>query len=393
MLARGKTMARQALVRALYQRTASNRAKKRHDSRDIKRILVIRPDHLGDLLFATPTLDLIRQVFPQAHITGAVGPWGKAMWADNPNLDGLDIIPFPGITSRGGLASYTLLGETARRLAGERYDFGIALRFDHWWGAALLWAAGVPRRWGYDTPGMCAWLTNPVQYTPGKHEVEQDLRVVEAVVEAECGVPLQPPHIDRSTGQPPLRPPNPSAPPEGLFDDWLGAPRRAMIHPGTAAANKLWTIQGWAEVIRKLASEGWSVALTGSPDERALGGAIMAVSADAGSRLYNFAGRTANVSQLTWMLDRADMVLGVDNGPLHIADALGKQTLHLYGPSDETIWGPWGDPRTHRAFRAPGTHPTMRLDTLSSALEGGSEMRAITPDMVMEQIRKLQNEQ
>ena len=84
------------------------------------------------------------------------------------------------------------------------------------------------------------------------------------------------------------------------------------------------------------------------------------------------------------------MVLGVDNGPLHIADALGKPTLHLYGPSDETIWGPWGDPRKHRAFRAPGTHPAAHLETGAPGIEGGPEMRAITVDMVMGEITKLQ---
>ena len=61
---------------------------------------------------------------------------------------------------------------------------GIVLRFDHWWGAALLWASAIPRRWGYGTPGMSAWLTGSVPYVPGRHEVEQDLHLVEAAIHA-----------------------------------------------------------------------------------------------------------------------------------------------------------------------------------------------------------------
>ena len=46
--------------------------------------------------------------------------------------------------------------------------------------------------------------------------------------------------------------------------------------------------------------------------------------------------------------------------------------------------GPWGDPARHRALRAPGTQPTMRLEVGSTELEGGPEMRAISVEMVME---------
>src|SRR5918912_2307577 len=178
-----KVLARTALIRAMYTRTAASR-RWRHDG-EVERILVIRPDHLGDLLFATAALSRLRRAFPDAFINGLAGPWGRAMWEDNPCLDSLDTLPFPGIGGhrRGGrLRPYTLLGKAAGRTARERYDLGIVLRFDHWWGAAMLWASGIPRRWGYRTPGMGSWLTNAVPYAPGRHEVEQDLRLVEAVI-------------------------------------------------------------------------------------------------------------------------------------------------------------------------------------------------------------------
>ncbi len=401
MLGYGKIVARQALLRAMHSRSAlRNRRKVRR--RDIRRILVMRPDHLGDLLFATPSLEIIRQSFPDGHITGAVGPWGRAMWEGNPNLDALVTIPFPGIAGHNGggsFAPYRLLGDTAERLKGAKYDLGIALRFDHWWGAALMWAAGIPYRWGYNTPGMGAWLTDKVRFVPGKHEVEQDIRLLEAMLqgtERQRAVSLR---IDRERGTPPLKPPTPIPPPnvDDLLGAWLASSRRAVIHPGTGAANKLWTISGWAEVIAKLMAEGWAVALTGSPTERALSDAIINVEArhtppmpSAGTPpLINVAGKTSNLGELAWVLREAHMVLGVDSGPLHIATALGKPTLHLYGPTDESIWGPWGDSQRHRPLRAPGTHPTMHLDVGSKALEGGPEMRSITPEMVLAEVSQL----
>jgi ADP-heptose:LPS heptosyltransferase len=385
-----KSLVRGSLLRLTNPRLIAPSRKDAEGS--INRIVVVRPDHLGDLLFATPALELIRQAFPSAHITGLVGPWGRAIWHGNTNLNALATVRFPGIVAgkHGGiLGPYRLLKTTAEKLGAEEYDLGIVLRFDHWWGAAMLAAARVPRRWGYDTPGMGAWLTNAVPYQSGRHEVEQNIALAEAVTTSARLVRQTPMQISRAKGLPRLRPPNAEAVVSDALSKWLAAPRRVVIHPGTAAANKLWTIGGWAQVARALLREGWAVVITGSPDEEKLAGEIMKAIGSLlplGNVLVNMAGQTANVAQFMWVLERANVVLGVDNGPLHLADALGKPSLHLYGPSDETIWGPWGDPTLHRAFRAPGTHPTMHLDVGSSKLEGGPEMRAITPEMVIREI-------
>ncbi len=385
-----KMQARKVLA-VLFCALPAIRNRVRRRGGPVRRILVIRPDHLGDLLFATPSAALLRRAFPNAHITGAVGPWGRVMWEGNPNIDALEIVPFTGIVEAGrGLEPYKLLARAARRLGAGSYDLGIVLRADHWWGAALMWAAGIPKRWGYDTPGMNAWLTNSVLYTPGLHEVEQNLRLTEAVVghTEHSDISLK---INRRQGEPRLRPPCALPPNEEVQRAFVGAKgeqqeKRAIIHPGTAGANKLWTISGWAEVADRLAEKGWSVALTGSPDEQELCARIAGASK---SKPLDLAGRTANVGQLVWLMERADLVLGVDSGPLHIADALGKPTLHLYGPSDEAAWGPWGDPDLHRALRAPNTRPTMQLGVALRQQEGGPQMRAITPAMVMSEIAKL----
>ena len=77
-----------------------------------QRLLVIRPDHLGDLLFTTPALHYLRSQYPQAHITALIGPWGEAVLAGNPDVDEILTLPFPGFTREpkgGALAPYALL--------------------------------------------------------------------------------------------------------------------------------------------------------------------------------------------------------------------------------------------------------------------------------------------
>ena len=70
-------------------------------ARPVRRILVIRPDQVGDLLFATPALARLREAFPAAHITGLIGPWGRGtVWERLPELNEVQTCPFPGIVAR-----------------------------------------------------------------------------------------------------------------------------------------------------------------------------------------------------------------------------------------------------------------------------------------------------
>jgi heptosyltransferase III len=376
---------------------------------EIKSILVVRPDHLGDLLFATPALSRLRQAFPGARITALVGPWGRPIWEGNPDIDRLEVIQFPGIADRNTgstLSPYKLLRTEAQRVEREEHDLGIALRFDHWWGAALLAAGEVPYRWGYSTPGMGAWLTNSVHYTPGRHEVEQNLALVEQAIAAhatpEAREQLGPLVINRAAGIPSLRPPASEPPLPERLGHWQEGSRRAVIHPGTSSSNKLWTVDGWVQVVRRLLGGGWTVAITGSAHERRLAEAIISpVQSRAAERgvlperarsLVNLAGETASLAQLVWVFEQAELVVGVDSGPLHIAAALDKPTLHLFGPSDEVAWGPWGNPDRHRVLRAPGTVSTgllMPAAPSTNPLQGGPEMLAITSDAVLAELRYL----
>src|SRR3954463_3514825 len=105
------------------------------------RILLIRPDHLGDLVMTTPVLQALRKQAPNAHITMMVGPWSSAVVECHPALNQLITCPFPGFqrATQKPLEPYIVLLKTARQLRHERYDLAINLRPDFWWGAALLY--------------------------------------------------------------------------------------------------------------------------------------------------------------------------------------------------------------------------------------------------------------
>src|SRR5712692_7072063 len=64
------------------------------------RILLIRPDHLGDMLCVTPALRFLRAQMPDAHVTALVGSWAEPVIANNPYVDDVQTLEFPGFTRR-----------------------------------------------------------------------------------------------------------------------------------------------------------------------------------------------------------------------------------------------------------------------------------------------------
>jgi ADP-heptose:LPS heptosyltransferase len=324
-----------------------------------RRVLVIKPDHLGDLLLATPALAALRGALPGARITGLVGPWARRMWQGNPDLDALVELPFPGFdraARRGGplapLRPYLALARYAVLLRREGYDAALLLRDDHWWGAALAALAGIPRRVGHAHPLCAPLLTDALPYEPREHVTRQALRVVACVGEwGSGGVGASRPEV--LLGRPPMRfvpAPQEEAWADGWVAEHLAAGERlVVIHPGTGGAAKHWLPERWGAVADALAAEpGVRLLLTGGPGEGALVAQIAALTA---APALTLAGQTS-VGQLAALLGRAALVLGADSGPLHIAVSQGAPTIHLFGPSDHARFGPWGHPSRHAVLRA-----------------------------------------
>ena len=111
-----------------------------HKTLETPRILLIRPDHLGDLIMTTPVFHALKQKAPEAHISVLVGPWSREVIAHHPDIDSILTCPFPGFqrAAQKALTPYILLFKEAKQLQREHFDVAINLRPDFWWGAALL---------------------------------------------------------------------------------------------------------------------------------------------------------------------------------------------------------------------------------------------------------------
>ena len=297
-----------------------------------RRVLLVRPDHVGDVLLTSPAVAAVRRALPQAHLTYLVGPWGAEVARHGPEVDRLETVPFPGFSRRpkpNALQPYLLLWHTARRLRRASYDLALILRPDHWWGALLALVAGIPARAGFDTPETRPLLTAARHLDPTEHAVEQALGLVRFAGLSVDGTPDRP--VFRLTEREQLAAAQ-------RFASW-GLDQRQVValQPSAGAALKSWPVVRWARLADELAGLGLAVLLVGGPDDGRLLGAIQA-------RMRAPAAALAHGQELgdsAAIYARCQLVVGLDGGAAHLAHAVGTPSVRLYGPASPSVFGPW----------------------------------------------------
>lgn len=197
------------------------------------------------------------------------------------------------------------------------------------------------------------------QWRADEHEVHRWCRLLK-----ESGIPADPARLDI---------PLPSVPPPAA------AVGSTLVHPGAAFPSRRWPADRWVAVVRAEVDSGRRVVLTGGPDEEALCRSI-ADSAGLPAECV-LAGRT-DVVQLAAAVGAAARVLCADTGVAHLATALGRPSVVLFGPVPPAEWGPPADRPIHRALWAG-----KRGNPLGDALDPGLD--AITIGQVLSALSDL----
>ncbi len=341
-----------------------------------ERLLIIRPDHLGDALLATPAIQALKAARPKLEIHALCGAWSAELLAHYPAIDTVLTLPFPGFRRDGAAAQnpYTLALRSARWLRQIGYSSALILRPDHWWGALLAYLAGIRQRIGYDLSDTAPFLTAAYRHQH-QHAVLQNLRLVEgwtgAIERGNIRLSFPVNATDRNYI-------------DKRLTDWGIAPTRALvcIHPGSGAPSKIWQADKWARVADSIASQYDAALLfTGGAGEAAL---ISDISAKMQAQTYSIAGET-NIGQLAALYQRAAAVLGPDSGALHLAAAVQTATVALFGPADPVEFAPWGKPERHAVLSAPlACRPCRILDWRADQPEYHPCVRDITVEQVLD---------
>ena len=223
------------------------------------RLLIIRPDHLGDMLLTTPAIRAIKRGRPELGIHVLCGPWCAELLANYDEIDQVLTMPFPGF-GRGGARGgnpWKLALRTAGKLRRIGYDSAIIMRPDHWWGALVAKLAGIGQRIGYEEPGVAPFLTDAGGLVH-EHVVEQNLRLAAMLTGISSGDSIR---LDF-----PLRDEDRDFIDRCLAERKIAREKPVIcIHPGSGAASKLWTSDKWASVADRVARDyDVAVVLTGT---------------------------------------------------------------------------------------------------------------------------------
>ena len=341
---------------------------------DGRTILLIRPDHLGDVLLTIPAIRALRQARPDARLVALAGPWSAGVVSAYPDIDVTLTLPFPGFSrnpTRPSAHPYRLASEWARQLRQLEADTAIIFRPDHWWGGLLARLAGIPQRVGYATPDLSPFLTDTRPLRTG-HAVEHSMSLVQSWTGPVPAPPLTFPvdNADRAL----IR--------QKLADAGLpaGAPR-VIIHPGAGTHIKQWPAAHWARVADRLITEwGQPAIFTGGDHEIRL---VREITDLMRGPAISLAGET-NLFELAALYEGARVVLGPDSGPLHLATAVQTPTVHLFGPADPVEFGPWGDPQHHAVLTTDiACRPCRVLDWPGASAAEHPCVRDIGPDAVI----------
>jgi len=308
---------------------------------EVREVLVLRLDRIGDMLMSLPALSTLRAALPRARIRLAVGRWSAEIAAHAP-VDEVLIWSAPWAARSGeSRDSARELWRRARAMRRDGLDLALDLQGDL--RSNLLMAlTGARRRVGYANTGGAYLLTGVVPLDETISWVEQN----QAAVEAAVGVAgLSPPAaIDSTRGRHRERT-------EALFGSLgLAAARRPLIgvHPSGGRTVKQWDPARWAEVAARLESEfGATVVVTGSEADRPLAAVVARALR---GQAVDLTGRLG-VGETMDVIAGLDLFLSPDTGPMHMACAIGTPSVAVFGPSDPVRYFSGRGPR-HVVVRA-----------------------------------------
>jgi heptosyltransferase-1 len=300
------------------------------------RILVVRLGSMGDVIHALPAVASLKHSFPHSRLSWVIKPRWAPLLEGNPFVD--EIIPFTR-TAREILA-------TRRLLRRERFELAVDLQ-----GliqSALVAASakadkivGLARSQARES--FAAMFYSSAVRTSAVHRVDRYLELVAAAGASS---------LLRTFPLPPGRPEGTL--PEGPF---------VLACPLAGWGSKQWPLDHYTDLARRLKMP---LVVNGPLDSEDV--------------LRQIEGAHVHLSGLEGLIDatrRAQAIVGVDSGPVHLAAALGKPGVAIYGPTDPASHGPYGG--TLQVLRSSSAITSYKR----RAADPGS-MRAISPAEVLE---------
>ena len=294
-----------------------------------ERILLIRPCCLGDVVLATAALQALRDAYPEAHITWAVGSWSQSIIAHHPLVDAfLD-------TGEADLPTRSLPDflRFVRQMRAGRFDIVISLVRSPLMSLAVR-LSGAPIRAGIDSNGRGFGYSVrvPIEPNTSRHEAAIYLDVIRALTHAEASYEAHIPilesaevHVEQLLAQ------------HSIQRYWVVNPAGGD-NPGMRFHQKRYPPEKFAELIREMSPIiNADVILIAGPNDQPI---VDQVQEKLPSPVPSFVG-SLHFAEIGALANGASLYLGNDTGLTHLAAASGGKTAMLMGPTDPNRYAPY----------------------------------------------------
>ncbi len=277
---------------------------------------------IGDMVLLTPALRALKQTFSGSRLELLLRPRVADLMGAHPYVDDC-------IVDEKAEGRYLSLSGLVHQIRDKCFDLAVVLHPTSFRNALLPFLARIPSRIGTNVSGRGLLLTKSCRDRTNIHEVHRYLRVLRLLEIDTASDGLEFWHTDTD---------------RGFIENLLcveGVSREdrvIAVNLGTTWTTKRWGVGNFAEVIQQITRlvQGTKIVLTGSPAEQAL-----AETLPTSLPTINLIGKTS-ILQLGALLERCEVCLTCDSGPMHIAAAVRTPTVALFGPTDPMRHRPYG---------------------------------------------------
>src|SRR5262245_60475101 len=350
------------------------------ESNQINRIIVRGANWIGDAVMTLPALERLRASFPRSHISLLATPLTIGLFENSPFVD--EVIEYR--RREDGTRAFP---ETVRLMRARRFD--LAALFQNAFEAALLARlGGAPVRIGFAAQGRGPLLTHKLHRGPrhsDRHQIHDYLDII-----AECERVCLSRNLESQASNPlpslTASPAQRQAAESLLRRAGVDSDTRPLVALNAGATNsraKRWPEDRFAALADRLIEAlGSRIVFIGAASER--DGAERIIRQMKRRGAINLAGETG-LAELIGALDACDLLVSNDTGPAHVAAALGRPTLTIFGPTDEFETAPRG--ARAEAIRAEGVECARCM--LRDCPIDHRCMTRVTPSEVFERALKL----
>jgi heptosyltransferase-2 len=295
---------------------------------DVRNILVVEYWHLGDLVMQMPFLQNLRLQYPDARIVLLASPKAAPLLGGQKVVDEIIVVNVPWAQHYERFKKYNpvsalwlALFRTLKLLKARRFDLAFASRADLR-DNFMLWFINARRRVGYSYGGGGLFLTDKViPDLKNPHQANRSLRLLEH---------LQKPILDR---QPRLY----LSPEEDRLAEKFLADRGARegdilvgVHPGARSLIRQWGERNFVDVVQRL-SDRFPVKVLWFQEA----GKTPPLSTD-----ERFVSLSLPLREFMAVLNKCDLLICNDSGPMHIATSLNVPVVAVFGPGEPAWFGP-----------------------------------------------------